>query len=286
MKVSPQKIIELNRDNFCLKASVDGSGSVAIVIGSHKYYPRTFSENLKLKLQLVYADTRGFVPASENHTETDFTIDKLVQDIESLRVSLGADKVILIGHSIHAFMAFEYARQFPDKVSHLVLIASSPTAGSEIYKEADRYFEESVCPERKAAFAASMQKFIESGDQSFVARLLSFGPRIWYDANFDASKLWEGVEVNSVGAGIIWGSMFADYNVANALKAIKCPIFLALGRYDYFNPPHLWEKYREHASDLTVRIFEKSAHTPQLEEPDNFDEELMRWLDNKINGKL
>ena len=75
--------------------------------------------------------------------------------------------------------------------------------------------------------------------------------------------------------------MFAYYNVANALKAISCPIFLALGRYDYFNPPHLWEKYREHASDLTIRIFEKSAHTPQLEESDNFDEELMRWLEHK-----
>lgn len=278
MKVSPQKIIELNRDDFCLKASIDGSGPVAIIIGSHKYYPRTFSENLKSKLQLVCADTRGFVPASSNHTESDFTAGKLIQDIESLRISLGADKIILIGHSIHAFMAIEYAREFPDRVSHLVLIASSPITGQEIYKEADRYFEESVCPERKAAFAASMQKFIESGDQSFVARLLSFGPRIWYDANFDASKLWEGVEINSVGAGIIWGSMFADYDLSSALKAIKCPIFLALGRYDYFNPPHLWEKYREHASDLTVRIFEKSSHTPQLEEPDNFYDELMRWL--------
>lgn len=284
--MSTEKIIELNRDNFCLKASVDGSGSVAIVIGSHKYYPRTFSENLKSKLQLVCADTRGFVPALSDHSESDFTIAKILQDIEALRLSLGADKIILIGHSIHAFMALEYARQFPDKVSHLVLIASSPTAGSEIYKEADRYFEESVCPERKAAFAASMQKFIESGDQSFVARLLSFGPRIWYDTNFDASKLWEGVEINSVGAGIIWGSMFGTFDIASSLKAIKCPIFLALGRYDYFNPPHLWEKYREHASDLTVRIFEKSAHTPQLEEHDNFDDELIKWLDNKINGNL
>jgi hypothetical protein len=32
IKVSPQKIIELNRDNFLLKASIDGSGPVAIVI--------------------------------------------------------------------------------------------------------------------------------------------------------------------------------------------------------------------------------------------------------------
>lgn len=284
--MSNEKIIELNRDNFYLKASIDGNGPVAIVIGSHKYYPRTFSENLKSKLQLVCGDTRVFVPVSSNHNKSEFTIAKILQDIEALRLSLGADKIILIGHSIHAFMALEYARLFPDRVSHLVLIASSPITGPEIYKEADRYFEESVCPGRKAAFAASMQKFIETGDQSFVARMLSFGPRTWYDANFDASKLWEGVEINSVGAEIIWGSMFADYDLSLALKAIKCPIFLALGRYDYFNPPHLWDKYREQLSDLTIRIFEKSGHTPQLEEPNNFDEELIGWLNKKINGNL
>lgn len=87
------------------------------------------------------------------------------------------------------------------------------------------------------------------------------------------------MEVNSIGAGIIWGSMVADYNITQSLKTIKCLIYLALGRYDYFNPPHLWEKYRTFASDFTVRIFEKSTHTPQLEKPDNFDEELMKWLE-------
>ena len=166
-----RRIIELNRDNFCLKASVDGSGLVAIVIGSHKYYPRTFSENLKSKLQLVCADTRGFVPASANHTESDFTAGKLIQDIEGLRVSLD--------------------------------------------------------------------------------------PRL-----------------------------FGTFDIASSLKAIKCQVFLALGRYDYFNLLHLWEKYRDQLSDLTIRIFEKSGHTPGLEEPDNFDEELMKWLGNKINANL
>lgn len=72
--------------------------------------------------------------------------------------------------------------------------------------------------------------------------------------------------------------MFSDYNVANALKAISCPILLALGRYDYFNPPHLWEKYCDHASNITVRIFEKSGHTPQLEESENFDVALLEFL--------
>lgn len=156
MKVPAEKIIELNRDNFFFKASVGGSGPVAIVIGSHKYYPRTFSEKLKSSLQLVCSDTRGFVLASENHTESDFTAGKRVQGIEAMRLSLGADNVILIGGSIHAFMAIECACVFRDRVSYLVLMASSSITGPEIYKAADRYFEESVFPERKAALQVNM----------------------------------------------------------------------------------------------------------------------------------
>lgn len=148
-----------------------------------------------------------------------------------------------------------------------MLIASSPIVGQEGYKEADRYFEESVFPERKAAFASTMQQFVEKGAPSFIRRMLAFGPRLWFDYRYDASELWDGVEVNAIGANILWGCPFADYPITHALNAIQCPIFLALGRYDYCNPPHLWEKYRAFASDLKVRIFEKSGHTHNLKSP-------------------
>jgi len=271
----------MSKGIFNLKTVTIGSGEPVIVIGSHKYYPRTFSENLQSKLQLICTDTRAFVPDNndfDDFVESDFTLNKIVQDIEDLRVSLGVEKVIILGHSIHAFMALEYAYKFPDKVTHLVLVAASPIVGTEIYKEADQYFDESVCPERKAALENTMQKFMKSGGQSFVGRILAFGPRLWYNYNFDAIKLWEGVEINSIGGSIIWGSMFENYDIEKVLKTIKCPIFLALGRYDYFNPPHLWEKYRSFVSDFTIRIFEKSGHTPQLEEASNFDAELIKWL--------
>jgi hypothetical protein len=82
--------------------------------------------------------------------------------------------------------------------------------GQEIYKEADRYFEESVCPERKSALQITMQKLIESGDQSFVARLLSFGPRIWYDAN-----CW-----NAIHFLIVW--LFAPPTSPQSSSCIIC----------------------------------------------------------------
>lgn len=276
--MSNESIIELNRENFCLKAASFGRGQVAIVIGSHKYYPRTFSGNLKSKLHFVCADTRAFTPTSPCHVASDFTIPKIIQDIEMLRATLRVDKIILIGHSIHAFMATEYARSFPDKVSHLVLIAQSPIVGEKLHKEADGYFEESACHERKRALVKTMKEFSQKGHSSFVERMLAFGPRLWYDYNFDASSLWEEVEINSTGSAIVWGPMFETYDIAKSLKEINCSIFLALGKYDYFNPFHLWEKYRSNVSDLTVCVFDNSGHTPQLEEASKFDEKLVNWL--------
>lgn len=268
------KTITLNRGIFNLKATIVGQGLPTIVIGSHLYYPRTFSKNLESHLQMIFMDTRTFVPENLDFQKSDFSIEKIIDDVEALRVELKLDKLIIIGHSIHAFMALEYAKKFPDKVSHLILIASSPITGQRLYHEADRYFEESVCPMRKAQFLKNMEVMPDS----FIDRMLSFGPRLWFDYHFDASYLWQGVEMNSIGSEVIWGEMFANYPMKETLNSIQCPIFLALGRYDYFNPPHLWENYREYAKNLRIRVFEKSGHTPQLEENQDFDNEIITWI--------
>lgn len=43
------------------------------------------------------------------------------------------------------------------------------------------------------------------------------------------------------------------------LDQLSIPIFLGLGRYDYWNPPFLWEKIRSYFNDLTIRVFGKVA---------------------------
>ena len=51
------------------------------------------------------------------------------------------------------------------------------------------------------------------------------------------------------------------------------------GRYDYLiAPPSAWDPLRDKFNDLTVRVFERSGHTPQFEEPELFDAELLSWL--------
>ena len=63
----------------------------------------------------------------------------------------------------------------------------------------------------------------------FIARLGVFGPNLWYDCHFDASKLWEGVEGNSLGVSIVGGAMFSHYDTRQALTHIQCPTFWLWG---------------------------------------------------------
>lgn len=70
-----------------------------------------------------------------------------------------------------------------------------------------------------------------------------------------------------------------DLDVTQGLKDFHLPVFLALGRSDYIiAPAGSWDPIRPHFQNLTVRIFERSGHSPQFEEMDLFDAELIRWL--------
>jgi len=80
----------------------------------------------------------------------------------------------------------------------------------------------------------------------------------------------------------LWGEAFRDLRIEDGLDTLAAPVFLALGRFDYLVAPALaWEPYRVLFRDLTVRIFDRSGHTPQLEESAAFDAELLAWLESR-----
>ena len=60
-------------------------------------------------------------------------------------------------------------------------------------------------------------------------------------------------------------------------------MFVVLGKYDYVIPHTLWKTAYPNVPDFQLKIFEKSGHTPQLEEQEKFDQELMDWIHQKFN---
>ncbi|WP_077962041.1 alpha/beta fold hydrolase [Ensifer adhaerens] len=268
---------------FDLGFSIEGSGMPLIVIGSAIYYPRTFSKALREKLRLVFIDHRGFAPARTEYAAGDIGFDTVLDDIERLRAHLDLEHFAILGHSGHGYMALEYAKRHPERVSHVIMVGTGPSHSARHMALADRIWEETVSPARKAIFAREMARLGDDiaarPEERFKSLLIRLGAKSWHQPDFDAAPLWQYVTVNNPVFDHLWGEVFRDIDVRKGLDRLAAPVLLALGRSDYLvAPAFAWDDYRDDFADLTVRIFENSGHTPQLEESDLFDEVLLSFL--------
>ena len=280
-------------DGFKLNYRIEGHGPDTLVIGSSTYYPRSFSQELRNSLRLIFIDWRGFAepPAFESPAPT---FDTLLDDIDHLRQTLGLKKCIIIGHSAHGLLALEYAKKYPQHVSHVVMIGISPNLSPEHAAMAQRNWDESVWPERKAALAERVHQFSDAELASLppAERFVKWNVRraamSWFDYNFDSSSLWHGITPNMGLLDFFYGVALRDLDITKGLNTFEVPVFLALGRFDYIiAPAGSWDPIRPKFKDLTVRIFERSGHSPQYEEPALFNAELLNWLsDHSYNFNL
>ncbi len=273
---------------FRLRYQIDGVGKPAIVIGSSVYLPRAFSQNLREHLRLVFLDHRGYAPSPGPMDATAFSDDKLIDDVERARQQLELGRIIIIGHSIHSVMALEYAKKYPDNVSHVVMIGS-PALNADNDRLMAQYWEKFASPERKAALEENQRRLPDEQlaqlppGQRFIQTYIRDSPLIWYDPHFDSSPLWEGVESNDdYERAFELGLVFPKYDITQGLDTFDLPVFLALGRYDFVEaPPSAWNPVRPKFHDLTIRVFDRSGHWPHYEEAAVFDKDLLRWMEDR-----
>ena len=183
--------------------SVEGSELPCIVTGSSVYHSRTFSIELRKHLKLIFMDARVFAPTFSHVPVEEVTMDTMVDDIEHVRRALGLKKVVVMGHSAFALVALEYARKYPEHVSHVVMIGMTPGWNKDVWDVSKRHWEADASEERKRILEVNRSKLTEevldeaSPSERVVMNYVANGPRYWYDSNYDCSWIWEGVEINS-----------------------------------------------------------------------------------------
>lgn len=275
----------IKRDGFELRFCIEGEGPNALVIGSSLYSARSFSKDLRTHLRLHFVDYRGFAKQIPSAIEKIPSFEEILEDIECLRKKLSLTKCILIGHSAHALLAIEYAKKYPEHISHVVMIGISPSFSPEYAAMAERNWEESVWPERKQALRERIEEFSDEklanlpAAERFVKWNIRRAAQIWFDFHFDSSPLWKDVSLNMPILDFVYGKALRDLDITKGLKNFDKPVLLALGRFDYIlAPSSSWDPIRPFFKNLTVRLFERSGHSPHYEEPTIFDRELLSWL--------
>jgi proline iminopeptidase len=93
--------------------------------GDHTTFRPTLSALVE-EAQIIYVDQRGSGRSARGPRES-YTLKNNVADIEALRRYLGVDRIALLGYSYGGMVAMSYAIEYPESLSHLIVVASAPS---------------------------------------------------------------------------------------------------------------------------------------------------------------
>lgn len=272
-------VIELEGVDVSYK--IQGRGIPCIVFASSKMYPRVLSWNLRRHFQFIFLDARWFGEVTDPENKLNFTMDDIANDIETVKNALGYDKVAVMGHSVHGVVVAEYAKRYPESVSHLIFLGSSPTGLINVLQEASGFWSENASSERQLQMAANMDSLANMDmsnmlpHEQFITQYVLEAPKYWDNYNYDCSWVWNGVTFDVEMVNYLYSLVyFFD------LSGINAPIFAAHGTQDFSIPYTLWDQYGGVANDLTVELFTNSGHYPMVEEWWKFDCKLLNWIYN------
>ena len=283
MNASLPAVNDVRVDGAKLRYAIEGAGTPVLVIGSSIYYPKTFSRQLRQSVRLACVDVRHFAERDRSSKCNEISLETYANDVDLLRATLGMERVVLVGHSHHGNLALEYAKRYPEAVSHLVLIGAPPCDVETTIRVANAYWDEHASESRKAVLAENWRKLTPehlealSPEERFVARYVADGPKYWYDERYDASWLWHRMPVNAQLVALFRG-FFMDYRLSWDSHQMTAPVLAITGRHDYVVPYTLWNAAVDELPRFTSHLFERSGHTPQLEEPELFDRVFLNWI--------
>ena len=228
---------------------------------------------LSASRQLVLLDPRGVGASADPADPASFRVDRLVNDVESLRVHLGLDQMDLLAHSAGAILATLYAAACPQHLSALILITPGlDVLGVEQSEEQGRaaLARRGAEPWYPEALAALEQ--IMAGSVSIQAFRAS---RPFYYGRWDQvaqAHATMGVAERHQAArhGFFAGAVVDVPATRAALTKLTAPVLLYAGETDPMVTPALVREAAPLFNDATVVVQPGAAHFPWIDGPAAF----------------
>jgi proline iminopeptidase len=259
---------------------IAGSGPPCIVLhgglGFDHGYMRDALRALEDVNTFVYVDQRGNGLSERVPIET-ITLPQLAADVEALREHLGYERVGVCGHSYGGFVALEYATTYPDRLSHLVLLDTSPggfePTPDELAERGDRSW---VTPQVEAALQA--MSVMPEHDDAMEAMLPQIARAYVFRA--DPAELIGVFEQTIADAAALKQGFvaLAGWTVVDKLDAISAPTLVVCGRHDLQTTPECSKRLAAAIPRADLAWFESSAHFPWIDEREAFESTLRDWL--------
>ncbi|MHB8070116.1 MAG: proline iminopeptidase-family hydrolase, partial [Desulfobaccales bacterium] len=198
-----------------------------------------------------------------------WTIDRFVEELVTVRRSLGLERVHLLGQSWGSMLAVDFLLTRPSGVASLIcsgpcLSASRFAADQQVYLRQFPAETQKIIREAEAAGDFHSPPYQEAMLAFYRRHLCRLAP--WPECltrTFEQMGLPVYEQMWGPSEFTITGTL-KDYERAEQLKEIRLPVLFTCGRFDEATP-ETTAYYRSYAPGAELAIFEDASHTHHLE---------------------
>lgn len=209
---------------------------------------------------------------TERWAET-YDLRDLAEDCKALLDAKGIEKCVLGGMSMGGFMAFEFARMFPDRLLGLILIATkaAPYTTAErqnVMRDYDRADVDGLLPGELATICVA---------QCFGANTVERDPALvshWVGR-------WRRLPARGVYNEV--SSWIGKADNRPHLPDIDVPALVIHGDEDSIFPVSIAEEIDAGLEDSRLVVVPGAGHTTNLEQPVPVNEAILDFLDSRVS---
>ncbi len=243
-----------------------GEGDVILLLhglGSTKADWDFQVEEFSKEYRILAPDLRGHGNSSKPSERSDYGISQCAEDMQLLLKELKIKQCIVVGFSMGGAIAFEMAVDFPELISRMVIVNTAPD-----FNDLGEMGEEMVRERTKSLKTSGMEP---------LARQISEGMFPKDEQKELRNAFFERARKNPVDAYYNSFITLMEWGIGDKIKKIKIPVLVIASDLDY-TPVSLKESYAGKMTDAKVVVIENSRHGVTMDQPEQFNEALLKFF--------
>ncbi|PLB46620.1 alpha/beta-hydrolase [Aspergillus steynii IBT 23096] len=235
--------------------------------GDHKSDFSAFSP-LSDRYRVLSFDYRGHGQSSRTKP---YSFQQIVDDIEALRAHFVGPETqcIICGGSFGGFLAQQYAIQYADKVSHLILRGTAPSHHHE--DKAIQVLETRLNKALGLSVAMLKEKIFGRFESDIEFQLVMLSAAPLYAEKFDPDlALQKNLETvfNAESHNDLYYAAEKYFDYRDRLHLINAQTLVIVGEYDWICPPDESALIAAEVPNATLEIVSGANHAVHLEKND------------------
>lgn len=210
-----------------------------------------------LGVRVIIPDQRGH-GKSDRSSQSEYSHCTWAADAHDLAQGLGLSRFALLGHSYGGFLALEYAKRWPESLTHLILMATSagPISVQAAHVSTD----------------ADLREYFRSVWPGFFAH----DDKHW--------PLFDSLQFSADAYTAAFTRELPGYDLRGQVAGLNVPTLLIVGDRDPYCAHMEW--LAAHLPNATLCVLDGIGHFPFIEAAEQFRQQVAAFIDDREHAAV